>query len=202
MARKVLVLGYGNFDRQDDGVSWHVLEIISHQLKIPITGVGIELSDPIDEHYPVANRQLDNGSMPELQNIDRSSISLEFSLQLMPEMAEEISGYDRLFFVDAHTGDKTEEIQLTQLKTDYQTSSFTHHLTPESLLAISKALYHKSPQGYLLSIHGYEFGFSNELSGKTLELVQIAGDRLISWLINEQSLPVIIPGDDNRQIAE
>ncbi|MRR38257.1 hypothetical protein EG829_27125, partial [bacterium] len=78
--KKTLLLGYGNPDRQDDGVAWHVLHALAGRL-------GFPAPDSYEEDFPAAGN-------PEFR----------FTLQLTPEMAEEIAAFERICFVDAHTG--------------------------------------------------------------------------------------------------
>ena len=55
----------------------------------------------------------------------------------------------------------------------------------------------------MLSVQGYNFGFSNQLSNQTKILADEAACGLIAWLTDqEDKLPIDIPGDDNRQIAK
>ena len=75
-----LFIGYGNPDRQDDGVAWHILAGIANQL-------GLETSPSWEDPLP---------SSPEAE--------FAFYLQLTPELAEDLTSYDRVCFVDAHTG--------------------------------------------------------------------------------------------------
>ena len=103
-------------------------------------------------------------------------------LQLTPEMAENLVGYDIVCFVDAHTGNIPQEVNFVELQGVYQASPFTHHLTPQTCLALAQALYGHSPKGYLMSVRGYKFGFSSELSDQTQQLALAAGQQLISWL--------------------
>ena len=35
MEKKILLLGYGNPDREDDGVAWHVLKGVAEGLSLP-----------------------------------------------------------------------------------------------------------------------------------------------------------------------
>jgi Ni,Fe-hydrogenase maturation factor len=91
-------------------------------------------------------------------------------LQLTPESAEIVSQFDRVIFIDAHTGNIEETLHIESLNSHYQTSPFTHHLTPQTCLALAETLYGKSPQGILVSVRGYKFGFSQELSTKTQAL--------------------------------
>ncbi len=155
----VLVLGYGNVDRQDDGVAWHVLARLAQRL-------GSDFPSSPEEEI-----------LPSHQDPD-----FLFVLQLMPELAETISQYRRVCFVDAHTGRVPDEIRVATVAVEFQSSPFTHHLTPSTCLALAQALYHSQPQATLVSIRGYEFGFSRSLSTRTTALAEQAAGQILAWL--------------------
>jgi hydrogenase maturation protease len=155
---QTLVIGYGNPDRQDDGVAWHVLHALAIRL-------GLPGPDSYEDLFP-PNERLD----------------FSFFLQLTPEMAEEIAPYQRVCFVDAHTGSIARQVQLVPLEGQFQHSPFTHHLTPQSLLSICQALYGKTPQAALLSVRGYQFEFERQLSPETAALVPEALELILEWM--------------------
>ena len=155
---QTLVLGYGNPDRQDDGVAWHVLHAMAVRL-------GLPAPDSYEEEFP-SNDWLD----------------FAFTLQLTPEMAEQIASYERVCFVDAHTGSIAAEVQLVPVESQFQHSPFTHHLTAQSLLSMCQALYGKTPQAALLSVRGYQFEFECALSAETAFLVPEAVEMILSWM--------------------
>jgi Ni,Fe-hydrogenase maturation factor len=64
----------------------------------------------------------------------------------------------------------------------YQTSLFTHHLTPEILLSMCPSLYSHTPEAILVSVRGYEFVFVIKLSLFTSSLVTEAMERVVGWL--------------------
>jgi hydrogenase maturation protease len=143
--QRTLIIGYGNADRQDDGVAWHVLAALRRQLGKPAP-------------------------------------DFLFALQLTPEMAETLVDYQRVCFVDAHTGNVPEEIHFSQLQAKYQRSPFTHHLTPETLLALCEQLYSQTSNAILVSVRGYQFGFERALSPETQALVEPAAQKILGWL--------------------
>lgn len=155
---RTLIFGYGNLDRQDDGVAWHILVALKRTLALP---------DPetIDDEI-----------------IIRSDFSTVFQLQLTPELAEELTAFDRVCFIDAHTGAVPEEIHMEKIAPTFQHSPLTHHLTPHSLLSIMQTLYQKEPDAVLISVRGYEFEFSQTLSTRTSQLVPEAVEKILSWL--------------------
>lgn len=156
---RVLILGYGNPDRQDDGVAWHVLVALARKL-------GREVPASCEEGFTP------QGEQPHLL----------FALQLCPEMAETIAAYDRVCFVDAHTGAIPHEVNWQPLHSQFQRSPFTHHMTAATCLEFCKTLYQKEPQAVLVSIRGYAFGFSHQLSPQTAILAQQAAERIWRWL--------------------
>ncbi|HVP20681.1 MAG TPA: hydrogenase maturation protease [Anaerolineaceae bacterium] len=153
-----LIIGYGNPDRQDDGVAWHVLALLAEHFGYP------KPDDGEVEFFPAG------------QNPD-----LLFSLQLTPEMVETISRYDRVLFIDAHTGEIAQEINIERLESRFQTSPLTHHLTPQTLLSLVSTLYQKDPQAILVSIRGFEFEFSHDLSPQTAALAPKAAGLIEDW---------------------
>jgi hydrogenase maturation protease len=161
---KILVFGYGNPDRQDDGVAWHVLVALAKRL-------GWYAPATFEEEFPPAQGTPD----------------LKYDLQLTPELAEVIAGYQRVCFIDAHTGNIPEEISVVEVKGEYQRSPFTHHMTPATCLAMAQTLYGGSPQALLVSVRGYEFGFVQSLSARTQALVDQATGIIYTWLTTDKS---------------
>ncbi|HEY3312895.1 MAG TPA: hydrogenase maturation protease [Anaerolineales bacterium] len=155
---KILLIGYGNPDRQDDGVAWHILQAITIKLGLPAPA-------SYEDEFP-ANGLLD----------------FAFHLQLTPEMAEDISAYERVCFVDAHTGDIPEPVRLIEVESEFQRSPFTHHLTAQSLLSMCETIYNTKPRAALLSVRGYQFGFARDLSKQSRALVPQAVRLIEAWL--------------------
>ncbi len=155
---RTLLIGYGNPDREDDGVAWHILRAIAIKL-------GLPAPSSYEDEFP-QNAQVD----------------FAFYLQLTPEMAEEISAYEHVCFLDAHTGAIPEPVRLIDVESDFQRSPFTHHLTPQSLISICETLYKNKPDAALLSVRGYQFLFSRQLSEETQALVPEAVELIWDWL--------------------
>ena len=155
---QTLVIGFGNPDRQDDGVAWHVLHALAVRLNLPAP-------DSYEDAFPPNDR-----------------LDFDFTLQLTPEMAEEIAPYERVCFADAHTGSIAGQLQLVPVEVQFQHSPFTHHLTPQSLLSMCQTLYGKTPQAALLSVRGYQFEFERQLSLETAALVPEAVEMVLRWL--------------------
>jgi len=151
--KKILLLGYGNPDRGDDGVAWHVLKtLFSERGKNSIDLFDLEVN-------------------PLTENID-----VWFNFQLLPEIADLIVKYDQAVFLDAHTGEIKNDLNFVKLIPAYQNAPFTHHMTPASLLAVAESIHGEYPESWSLSVRGYSFEFEQQLTAKTLALSDEAID--------------------------
>jgi hydrogenase maturation protease len=159
LAFPVLCLGYGNLDREDDGVAWHILSRLAGRLHLPFPSTVEEF-----EFHP------------------GGQVDFFYSLQLYPELAEMALQYPRLCFIDAHTGAVPEEIHLEDLKPAQITSPFTHHLTPAALLHVAATVYNREPACLLVSVRGYSFQFTQKLSHKTNHLADLAVEQILTWI--------------------
>lgn len=155
---KTLLIGYGNPDREDDGVAWHILRAITLKL-------GLSAPASYEDEFP-----------------EDHHLDFAFTLQLTPEMAEEIAEYEYVCFIDAHTGNIPGPVRLISVESEFQNSPFTHHLTPQSLLSMCQTIYGKKPDAALLSVLGHRFLFSRELSAETALLVPQAVEFIWEWL--------------------
>jgi hydrogenase maturation protease len=166
VSNRTLIVGIGNPDREDDGVAWHVLRVLAERLQrslIEWDGADLDQDDP--------------------------SPHLVCMLQLTPEVAELLGDYQRVCFVDAHTGAYAEDIRFAAAEPDLQTSPFTHHLTPPACLILAEAMYGYAPRAAVLSVRGHQFGFSNSLSAPTAGLAAEAVERIIAWLAADDEGP-------------
>jgi hydrogenase maturation protease len=156
---RTLIVGYGNADREDDGVSWHILSQVAERLgRLP--------AESPEQGYDL------QGDNPELL----------FTLQLTPEMAETFAAFDRVCFVDAHTGAMPGDVHIETVTSEFQNSPFTHHLTPQTCLSFCQHLYGRVPQAILVSVRGYEFGFKRTLSPRTAGHASQAVEAIMEWL--------------------
>lgn len=156
--KRALLIGYGNPDREDDGVAWHILRALTIKM-------GLPAPTSYEDEFP-QNAQID----------------FAFYLQLTPEMAEEVAAYEHVCFLDAHTGAIPEPVRLIDVESDFQRSPFTHHLTPQSLISMCETLYGKKTDAALISVLGYRFLFTRQLSEETQSLVPQAVDLIWEWL--------------------
>ena len=159
-----MIIGYGNPDREDDGVAWHILRALTIKL-------GLASPASYEDEFP-----------------EYALVDFAFHLQLTPEMAEDISAYQYICFVDAHTGNIPEPVRLINVESEFQASPFTHHLTPQSLLSMCETIYGKKPDAALLSVIGHRFLFSRQLSEETAQLVPEALELIWNWM-NDRNIP-------------
>ncbi|HEY3288745.1 MAG TPA: hypothetical protein VGK87_01325 [Anaerolineae bacterium] len=165
---KCLVIGYGNPDREDDGVAWHILRILGQRFG------RIGKTDAPDDDIAA----IDFGALEHRDDVP----DLLGELQLTPEIAETIKDYDRVCFVDAHTGAYPNDVNVSPLQAQFQISPFTHHMTPETCLELAKTAYGRAPSGLVISVRGYQFGFEHRLSAQTAALANEAVEKIIAWI--------------------
>lgn len=155
---RTLIFGYGNYDRQDDGVAWHVISELKSSLDLPNP-------ERIDDDFDSTD-----------------DLVFIFQLQLTPELAESLVNFDRVCLIDAHTGAIPEDVRFSKLNPAFLHSPLTHHLTPEALLSIMQTIYQNTPETVLLSVRGHEFEFTQTLSYRTQQLVPQAVKLIRDWL--------------------
>ena len=139
--KRMLIIGYGNPSRRDDGVGHYVIERLE---RLAVSGV-----DTLALH------------------------------QLGPELAGTLKDYDLVIFADAHSGEYREEVRVASVEAVYRPSAFTHLMSPSSLLTLTKSLYQKELQAFIVSIRGHDFDFGMELSEKTQRWADVAVERIL-----------------------
>lgn len=157
-----LLLGFGNPDREDDGVAWHILRALAERFGHPLHHWDESEPDP-----------------------DAPSPHLMFTLQLVPELVDVLHRYQRVCFIDAHTGAYAEDVHFAPVQPNYHPSPFTHHLTPETCLMLTKATRGHAPEAVAVSVRGHQFGFVCGLTPATQRLAQAAVERILAWLERE-----------------
>ena len=159
---KILVIAYGNRDRQDDGAGWHILSQVAAQPSLQAPELPGEWTESAD-----------------------GSLRLLYLYQLLPELAEDLIDYGQIIFVDAHNSPELPNLVFEPVSPAWVHSAFTHHLSIGELLAITQTLYARCPAAWLLSVRGYAFEFSQELSPQTQALARQAAEMLCSYLHQE-----------------
>ena len=108
--------------------------------------------------------------------------------QLLPELMEPISRASRVIFIDASVSGRAGKVHRIPLRPAPACARFTHHATPESLLAGAQKLYGHTPEATLYTIPGRFFEPCQELTPS----VRRAIDELVATL--EKQLAVRAAG--------
>ncbi len=153
---RTLVIGFGNIDRADDGVAYHVINGLRRRL-----GQGMLHEDETG-----------------LEEIGAQIDSI-FLVQLAPELMDVIILYDKVIFVDAHVYDNVDSLYYAPVFPEFTQATFTHHMMPSMLLALLKAICNREPTAHIISIRGYDFDFHRNLSADTEALVEKAVDHIL-----------------------
>jgi hydrogenase maturation protease len=151
-----LVIGYGNLDRQDDGVAYHVINALRRRLG----------QDGLDE---------EETGLEELG----AAIDSIFVVQLAPELLDTAAAYEQTIFVDAHARTDIGDLYWAPVQPEYASATFTHHMTPALFLALLQALYRREPAGSMVSIRGHRFDFQRGLSAATQAFVEPAAEQIL-----------------------
>jgi hydrogenase maturation protease len=138
MAR-VLIIGFGNPLRGDDGFGWHAARTISAQIHSP-------------------------------------DVQVIASHQLTPELAEDISQAERVLFIDVARDLPQGEVRceaIASMGAQKLASplSYSHHLSPSTLLDVCGELYGSTPPAFLVSVGGEEFSPRDCLSKTVSEIL-------------------------------
>jgi hydrogenase maturation protease len=133
--KRILILGYGNPGRQDDGLG-------------PAAAAGIE-------------------------RLGWPGVSALDAYQLNIEDAMDAAAHDIVWFADAaRSGPSPFAVHDVA---PAQTIEFTSHIMrPETILAIARQCYGRSPRGFLLAIRGYEFEFTEALTPRATDNLRVA----------------------------
>lgn len=134
---QVLLIGYGNPLREDDGVGWRVVA-------------------------EMANGQLETGQNPQSIIHNPQFIAVH---QLLPELAEPISQADLVIFVDAAVAGEPGEIRRMELQPQAEEpGAFSHQVGPAGLLESARVLYGRFPPATLFTITAAQMGYGDQLS--------------------------------------
>ena len=130
------MIGYGNLLREDDGVGWRVVQ------------------------------EIENGQIVgDLQSLVNCQLSMIATHQLLPELAEDVSGAELVIFVDASVAGEPGEVMVREITPIAQEmGAFTHHFDPAGLLGYARDLYGRFPPAYLVTITAVKLGYGEGLS--------------------------------------
>ena len=160
---QTLIIGFGNIDRADDGVAFHVINRLRQRLGQVIIR--------------------DNTSGLEEMGAETDSIFLP---QLTPELIDILSGYSLVIFVDAHVGRQMNDLHSEPVSDEYSPVTFSHHTNPAILLALYRTLYNQEIHGHIVSIRGHIFDFQRNLSDATDALIEPAVEKVLQICRNRR----------------
>src|ERR1039457_4880884 len=84
--------------------------------------------------------------------------------QLPPDRVEPISRAARVIFIDVCEGAVPGAISQRAIEPSTGATRFTHHATPQALLAGARALYGRAAEATMLTVAGADFSLSFSLS--------------------------------------
>jgi hydrogenase maturation protease len=102
--------------------------------------------------------------------------------QLTPELMEAISRVRQVVFIDASVTGRAGKYSRIPLRPSPACSRFTHHATPETLLAGAQALYGRTPEAALYTIPGRFFDVGQELTPSVRRAVEALVEELAGAL--------------------
>lgn len=105
----------------------------------------------------------------QVNNLLRGTADVLAVHQLTIDLAEPVSRYDRVIFIDAAAGDHTGEVCCTRIDPDPSAEcAFTHQMQIPALLVAAEQLYGSCPEVYLLTVSSTSFGYGEMLSDDML----------------------------------
>jgi hydrogenase maturation protease len=113
--------------------------------------------------------------------------------QLTPEVALMLSQADGVIFVDARAGESPGSVRAAEVRPQPTAAGFTHHVSPEAVLALAQSLYGAQPRAALVTVAAESFALAEELSPTARRAVPRAV-RLIRGLVREWSLEALPEG--------
>ncbi|NBD36390.1 MAG: hydrogenase maturation protease [Chloroflexi bacterium] len=160
--KNVLIAGFGNAFRRDDGVARGVVNALRARLDRPPLG-------PLDDGFDDLGHRVD-------------TVLLH---QLVPELAETLAEYDFVIFVDAHVDTVLALIHEEPIASTFKTPFVSHQMHPSTILSLTHQIYDRAPEARLLSLLGHDFDFGEGLSDETAALVPQAVARLMEIIARE-----------------
>jgi len=136
MATRVLIVAYGNPLRCDDGVAWRA-------------------ADALEDKFP------------------ESEVEIIRLHQLTPEVADSVRDRALVLFLDAACIDDVKnsragEIRVREMPNEeirkHPSGQFSHVYSPAKVLDLARELYHVTPNAFVLTVAGEDFGHGDCLS--------------------------------------
>jgi hydrogenase maturation protease len=97
------------------------------------------------------------------------SVTIFCTHQLTPELAEDVSRAHFVIFLDASRDGEPGKVNSGEVFSRRGTPTFSHHLSPAEVLALSDELYGAKPRAFVVSVNGKCFDHGQRLSPAILE---------------------------------
>jgi hydrogenase maturation protease len=155
--KRILLIGYGNPGRLDDGLGPALAERFQ----------GLEKSTKL--------------SCNDFQGLE--NLTVESNYQLNVEDAAQIAEHDVVVFADAST-DAEPPYTFTPVVAEAGGLSFSSHsVSASQLMGMVEELFGKKPEAWMLAIRGIEFNkFGETLSASAIEHLDCAVEFLKNWM--------------------
>jgi hydrogenase maturation protease len=137
---RIVVIGYGNRLRTDDGAGPHVASAVA------------------------------SWELPGL-------VSLAVH-QLTPELTDLLASAKLAIFVDARLTSVEESVLILPLELSVDSGIYGHICDPRSLLALTQAIYRRTPQSWLITVPAADFSLGEGLSKTANQGAERALDRI------------------------
>jgi hydrogenase maturation protease len=98
--------------------------------------------------------------------------------QLTPELAELLANFDVAIFVDAYPATVEQDVQVCSLELGDTNVTMGHSSNPSYLLALTQALYGRSPQAWWVTVPGVNFELDENLSPIAKRGIEIALEKI------------------------
>ncbi len=121
----------------------------------------------------------------------RPDVETRGVLQLTPEMAEEITCYDTVIFMDADVSVKRLSIEPVAAAASH--SGLTHVSRPSEIVALARALFAFSGQAYVCRIPARDLSGGEQLSRRTKQLA-VSAAQLVLETLADLPVPVDVAG--------
>lgn len=127
-----------------------------------------------------------------------SDVEILRTHQLAPELAESVSGFETVIFVDAASADGTNsqpgEVRSAAVTASDETPRFSHQLSPGAVLALAAQLFGAAPRAFSVTLTGECFDHGEFLS-PTIEAAIPALVARVEELVRSAVATQFLPAD-------
>ncbi|HPI41726.1 MAG TPA: hypothetical protein PLJ21_13030, partial [Pseudobdellovibrionaceae bacterium] len=156
---KILIFGIGNLGRQDDGLGIRLVEMLEKEFAL-------------NAAYSTNSADSTNSkkSTDPIQTKSNRTVFFESNYQLNIEDALLISEYDLVIFIDAsqesHSDSEnlSSSFRIREIRPSDEVAFSTHAMSMSSVLGFCSELYGKNPKSFLITLPGFSWEISDEMS--------------------------------------